>query len=170
MFLVLKKNYLGLVFLLVLVSLSPSKIRAMESLTIKIDEGTIRALSLGLVPIKETFATNVFDIVADNLRLSGRFDIFNRADITSNPTKFEDVNFKSWRIFGVENILVGDIKSDNDGYKLVVELIDILRQTRIFREEYLLRENSERAIAHSLSNAIYKQLIGKVGCYNTKID
>ena len=71
--------------------------------------------------------------------------------------------------FGVENILVGDIKSDNDGYKLVVELIDILRQTRIFREEYLLRENSERAIAHSLSNAIYKQLIGKVGCYNTKI-
>ena len=50
----------------------------MESLTIKIDEGTIRALSLGIVPIKETFATNVFGIVADNLRLSGRFDIFNQ--------------------------------------------------------------------------------------------
>ena len=169
MFLVLKKNHLGLVFVLVLVFLSPSKSGAMESLTINIDEGTIRALSLGIVPIKETISTNVFDIVADNLKLSGRFDIFNQADILSNPTKFEDVNFKSWRIFGVENILVGDIKSDNDGYKLVVELIDILRQTRIFRQEYRLRENRERAIAHNLSNAIYKQLIGKVGCYNTKI-
>ena len=90
MFLVLKKNYLGLVFLLVLVSFSPSKIRAMESLTIKIDEGTIRALSLGIVPIRDTISTNVFDIVADNLKLSGRFDIFNQADILSNPTKFEE--------------------------------------------------------------------------------
>ena len=147
MFLVLKKNHLGFVLLLVLVFLSPSRSKALESLTIKIDEGTIRALSLGIVSTQDTISKNVFDIVGDNLKLSGRFDIFDQADIPSTSTKFEDVNFKSWRIFGVENILVGHIKSGNDGYMLVVELIDILRQTRIFRKEYGLKENTSSPIA-----------------------
>lgn len=169
MFLAHKKNYLYFTFLQVLILFSPYQSKALEPLTIKIDEGTIRALSLGIVPIKETIFKNVFDIVGDNLKLSGNFNIFNQDEILSTPTKFEDVNFKSWRIFGVENILVGELKSGNNGYELAVELIDILRQTRIFKKEYRLRENSERAIAHNLSDAIYKQLIGKAGCYNTKI-
>ena len=169
MFLALKKIQAVFTVFLTVNFFLLAKIQADDSLTIRIDEGTIRALSLGIVPIKGAGSKNISDIVGDNLKLSGRFDIFNPKDMVSAPAKFEEVNFKSWRIFGVENILVGHITSSDVGRVLVVELIDILRQTKIFRKKYNLKENDERTIGHILSNQIYQKLIGKTGCYNTKI-
>ena len=169
MFLVLKKISAIVALFLASNYFQSANIEASDSLTIRIDEGTIRALSLGIVPIRGAASKNISDIVGNNLKLSGRFDIFNSEDMISAPAKFEEVNFKSWRIFGVENILVGQMATSAAGYNLVVELIDVLRQTKIFRKEYSFRENDERAIGHILSDQIYQQLIGKVGCYNTKI-
>ncbi len=169
MFLVLKKIPAIVALFLASNYFQSANIEASDSLTIRIDEGTIRALSLGIIPIRGAASKNIFDIVGNNLKLSGRFDIFNSENMISAPAKFEEVNFKSWRIFGVENILVGQMATSAAGYNLVVELIDVLRQTKIFRKEYSFRENDERAIGHILSDQIYQQLIGKVGCYNTKI-
>ena len=134
MFLVLKKISAIVALFLASNYFQSANIEASDSLTIRIDEGTIRALSLGIVPIRGAVSQNISDIVGNNLKLSGRFDIFNSEDMVSAPAKFEEVNFKSWRIFGVENILVGQMATSAAGYNLVVELIDVLRQTKIFRK------------------------------------
>ena len=108
MFLPLRISVTFFLSLILLSVTSLKEIKGDQPLTITINEGSVRALSLAMVPKDDDKLIKIFDIVAKDLKLTGRIDIFNQEDISSQPTGFKEVNFKNWRIFGVENISAGN--------------------------------------------------------------
>ena len=164
MFLVLKKNYLGLVLLLVLVSFSPSKSRAMESLTIKIDEGTIRALSLGIVPIKETFATNVFGLTMLTQEVVKFFKTQQYGTIINIGSSASLNGFPSGSVYcaskfalrGLTECWRHELRRDN----IRVILINPSEVTTAFNNKKRIERNEEenkltsKEIAHAIVSAI----------------
>ncbi len=164
------KNLQVIVFVIITSSLLISEeTKASKPLTITIDEGSVRALSMGIVPLKNNRVNVIFDIVARNLDLTGRFDIFSKTNMISAPSRFEEVNFKNWRIFGVENLLVGSLVNLGPNLELIVELIDVLRQSTVIKKKFKLGMTDERSVAHTISNTIYKELIGRSGFFHSKL-
>ena len=154
MFLPLRISVTLFLSLILLSVTSLKEIKGDQPLTITINEGSVRALSLAMVPKDDDKLIKIFDIVAKDLKLTGRIDIFNQEDISSRPTGFKEVNFKNWRIFGVENILIGSIERTNSEYVLTIELIDVLRQIIVKKEKFLIHKGGERKIAHLISDMI----------------
>ena len=169
MFLPLRISATLFLSLILLSVTSLKEIKGDQPLTITINEGSVRALSLAMVPKDDDKLIKIFDIVAKDLKLTGRIDIFNQEDISSQPTGFKEVNFKNWRIFGVENILIGSIERTNSEYVLTIELIDVFRQIIVKKEKFLIHKGGERKIAHLISDMIYLELIGRLGSFNSKL-
>ena len=169
MFLLLRISVTLFLSLILLFVTSLKEIKGDQPLTITINEGSVRALSLAMVPMNDDKLIGIFDIVAKDLKLTGRIDIFNQESISSQPNGFKEVNFKNWRIFGVENILIGSIERTDSEYVLTIELIDVLRQIIVKKEKFLIHKDGERKIAHSISDMIYLELIGRLGSFNSKL-
>ena len=142
-----------------------------EELRIEIDGGAIKALPIAVVPfaLPDGFSQDPSKIIESDLSMSGKFSPMVRQHMISTPSLFNDVNFKDWRLLGIENLVIG--KVDLDGSKLVINfsLIDVYRGTELLVRRIPVSIDQVRKAAHHVSDLIYAELLGKKGDFGTKI-
>ena len=144
-------------------------------LDIQITEGMQEALPIAIVPFGWSQSGNVApidvaDIIASDLARSGRFNPMEQSDIPQQPTAYEQVNFKDWRLLGMENLVIGNlILTTNGEYQLEFRLLDVYREKQIAGFRVPATQNSLRFAAHKISDVIYENLTGVRGAFATKI-
>ena len=155
---------------LILCVLLASQIYA-EELTIEIDGGAVEALPIAVVPfdISGQFEINPAEIIKFDLSMSGKFLPLPEESMISTPTSFEAINFKDWRILGVENLVIGRVMENDNGYVLVFSLIDVFRETELITRKISYKFDSFRKASHHISDLIYYELVGKQGNFSTQI-
>ena len=99
-----------------------------EELTIEIDGGAVEALPIAVVPfeIPAQFEINPAEVIKFDLGMSGKFRPLPENSMISNPTSFDAINFKDWRILGVENLIVGRVMENDNGHIIVFSLYNFL--------------------------------------------
>ena len=155
---------------LILCVLLASQIYA-EELTIEIDGGAVEALPIAVVPfdISGQFEINPAEIIKFDLSMSGKFLPLPEESMISTPTSFEAINFKDWRILGVENLVIGRVMENDNGYTIVFSLIDVFRETELITRKISYGFDGFRKASHHVSDLIYRELVGKQGNFSTKI-
>ena len=155
---------------LILCVLLASQICA-EELMIEIDSGAVEALPIAVVPfeIPARFEINPSEIIKFDLSMSGKFLPLPENSMISNPTSLEAVNFKDWRISGVENLIVGSVMENDNGHTIVFSLIDVFRETELITRKISYKFDGLRKASHHISDLIYKELVGKQGNFSTQI-
>jgi TolB protein len=115
-------------------------------------------------------ATDVAQIVRDNLRRSGRFDPLPPHLMPTHPTALEQVRFDDWRMLGSLNLVVGRVLPDASGtYTVEFELFDVLKGERVSGYQFQTNTEGLRRTAHQISDLIYEALLGEKGAFNTRI-
>ena len=160
---------LTLVCVLLLFVAGPSA--SAEELRIEIDGGAIKALPIAIVPfaLPANFPQDLAKIIESDLSMSGKFSPMMRKHMISTPSLLKEVNFKDWRLLGIENLVIGRV--DRDGSKLVVNfsLIDVYRGTELLARRIPVSIDQVRKAAHLVSDIVYAELLGKRGDFGTKI-
>jgi TolB protein len=142
---------------------------------ITITQGVEQALPIAIVPFAWTGqpGTEPLDFhvtISNNLSRSGRFRPMNDTDLPQRPSRLEDVNFKDWRLLGMDNIVIGNLVQNADGnYTVEFRLLSVLtgRQVAGFRVTSAPRQL--RRTAHRISDIIFEKLIGMRGAFDTRI-
>jgi len=145
-------------------------------LDIKITQGMEQALPIAVIP----FATDVPEgdvlpvdmhvTIANDLARSGRFKPMDVQDMPQRPHRFQDVNFSDWRLLGMENVLLGNIKKLEDGgYEIRFRLVDIYRGKQIAGFRIPASKNRLRRTAHRISDIVFEKLTGIPGAFDTRI-
>jgi TolB protein len=146
---------------------------AQAGLTIEITQGAEGALPIAIVPFQVAVPgveNNVSDIVAANLRRSGRFKPLPAAELVAHPHEGSEVNFQAWRVLGVENLVVGKVRSGGAGGLVVqFQLFDVFKAVQLAGYSIPVKPGQLRQVAHHISDIIYEKLTGQRGAFSTRI-
>ncbi len=145
-----------------------------QPLDIVITEGVEGAIPIAVVPFESGAAGNpphiVHDIIEADLARSGRFDPIPREDLLSQPTTFNQVRFKDWRLLKIDAVVVGKVSAaSGDQYDVQFELVDVLAGRQMTGWRYRVGGSQLRKVAHQIADIIYEQLTGIPGAFNTRI-
>ncbi|RUO30286.1 Tol-Pal system beta propeller repeat protein TolB [Aliidiomarina soli] len=170
---------------------SPSAHAALE---IVITEGIDSARPVAVVPFEwrgnGEAPYDFTEVIAADLRRSGRFNPIAVDDMPGQPTSDGDVDYSAWARSGVEAILVGHVESQGIGrYRVSYELIDVLRGQitgggsqslqngeLVHSQDHIIESRSSvvndgqfRQYAHRISDVVYEALTGERGAFMTRI-
>lgn len=155
---------------------------AMAELTIEISEGYDNAIPIAIVPfgyevqssmapVSSKSPVDLAQIIAADLRRSGRFSPLSKSQLPALPTEIDALDYAQWRDLDLDNLLMGKIIDEGNGfYQVEMRFMDVLRKNQVIgkRWNHIPRSNL-RQIAHQMSDLIYEELTGVRGAFNTQI-
>ncbi|MCK4706196.1 MAG: PD40 domain-containing protein, partial [Gammaproteobacteria bacterium] len=148
---------------------------AQAVLKIDITEGFEGALPIAVIPFQwhggqKTINGDVSAIVVSDLARSGKFSPVAEKNLIARPKKLEDVHYKTWRIAGMDHIVIGNVtKQVNGSYQIEFRLIDILKAKQVLGYSFSATDKTLRAVAHQISDYIFTHITGLPGAFSTRI-
>lgn len=166
---------LSLVLSLILAGGLPVTAGAQDGeLTIRIEQGIASPLPIAVVPFAlvgdGVGSVDVAAVVRADLARSGQFAAMPPEDMPSQPASFNAVNFKDWRVLGMENLVIGKLLQDPDGgYVVEFRVIDVYRGKQLLGYRIPTSQANLRLTAHHVADLIYERLLNQKGAFATRI-
>lgn len=167
------KKYIYTLFLIFIFTLFLNKY--VYAIEIIIDKGVEKPIPVAIVPFGWSQAAalppvDIAQVISNDLIRSGRFSAMEEKDMPQRPTGFDGVNFRDWRLLGMENLLIGNLTLNNQGdYEVEFRLIDVYKEKQIAGFRIPSTQLQLRRTAHEISDIIYEKLIGIRGAFATRI-
>ena len=161
-------------FLVLLLGLFFS-LNAHAVLDITITEGVEKAVPIAIVPFEWAGLPNESPVdmhvtIANDLSRSGRFNTMDPGDMPQRPVEFSQVSFNDWRLLGMENIVIGNIRPLAEGnYEVEFRLVNVYSGTQIAGFRIPATRAQLRRTAHRISDIVYEKLTGVRGAFDTRI-
>jgi len=161
--------------LITIIFLFSLSLGAHSALRVEITKGADGALPIAIVPFQQqlqsaTSDTDVAAIVRNDLQRSGRFAPIEPDKLIARPRAPEDVNFKLWRVAGIDHLVIGDIKQLNaDQYEISFRLLDVFKGNQVLGYQFRATNKTIRSVSHHISDLIYESITGQKGAFDTKI-
>jgi TolB protein len=145
-----------------------------SALDITIEQGVENPIPVAIVPFGWSQASlapdDLSEIISGDLERSARFEAMDFKDLPQQPSEFQNVNFKDWRLLGMENLVIGKLIETSSGdYEVEFRLIDVYKEKQIAGFKLPSTEAQLRTTAHEISDIIYEKLIGVRGAFATRI-
>jgi len=145
---------------------------AQAQLRLDITQGVRDAVPIAVVPFggqEGQVATDVAAVVANDLRLSGRFAPLDRKDMVTRPTTGDAIRFQDWRLLKSDFIVVGRVEGDAAGSAVAFELFNVQTGQALLTQRIPASERNLRAAAHRISDAVFERLTGIAGAFSTRV-
>lgn len=145
---------------------------AAAQLRLDITEGVRDAVPLAVVPFggqTTQSATDLAEVIANDLRLSGRFAPLERRDMIERPTRGEEIRFADWRLLRSDFIVVGRVEPVAGGSAVTYELYNVQTGQPLVNERLTSSDAELRATAHRIADRIFERLTGIPGAFSTRI-
>ena len=157
----MKKIYLTLLFTITLSS----------ELILEITQGTENPFRVALLEFDgdKNISNQIDDIIKNNLKRSGEFQIFEDSDLLSIPSNESEVIFNDFKILNIDYLVMGKIKKDGSSLSVIYEVYEIKKGKKIRTSTVFGIPNKNRQLGHYISDGIYEEITGIKGIASTKI-
>ena len=158
----------------ILVTASPA---VAQQATIDLNKGTMQPLPIAITDMvggsghEAQLGKDISRVVAADLERSGLFrPIDPRAFIQTPQALQAGVRFEDWKAINAQALVSGKAEVTGDGrVRVEFRLFDVLAQKQLTGQAYTAASAGWRRIAHLVADAIYKQLTGESGYFDTQI-
>ncbi|MDF7666617.1 Tol-Pal system beta propeller repeat protein TolB [Orbaceae bacterium ESL0727] len=141
-----------------------------------ITDGISSAKPIAVVPFQWTGSgeppQNIEEIVASDLRNSGKFNPINPSSMPQKPTTASGVTPSLWSPLNVSAVVVGTIQPDASGkYLITYQLVDTTTHPGavLAQNQFAIEKRWVRYAAHTASDEIFEALTGIRGAFRTRI-
>ncbi len=144
-------------------------------LNIDITEGVEGALPIAVIPFQWSGGPKLADadvsaIITSDLARSGQFSPLPEKDMLSRPTSPSQIDFKTWRIAGMDHLVIGNVQRLKDGtYQVQFRLFDVLKGQQVLGYSFNANSQSLRYVAHRISDYIIGKVTGLGPAFDTRI-
>ena len=144
-------------------------------LKVEITQGMDQNTPIAIVPFTWQGAAagppeNVSEIVSNDLIRSGKFAPIKEQELLEYPQSAEAINFPTWRISGVDYLVIGKvISAAPNNFDVQFQLFDVVKGEQMLGYSFAATEKSLRRVAHHISDLIYERLTGEKGAFNTQV-
>jgi len=143
-------------------------------LVVEITKGQSDAVPIAVVPLRcrgqPAPTLDVADVIAADLKRSGRFAPLEKRDMIDRPTSGDQIRFQDWKYLKSDFITVGKVSADGpDRYSVQFELFNVLNGQRLLGQKIPSAAKDLRATAHRVADLIFQQLTGIPGAFSTRV-
>lgn len=144
-------------------------------LKIDITEGIEGATPIAIIPFKWNGASKLVDadisaIVNSDLARSGKFSPTPAEELLARPQRAEDIHFKTWRVAGIDHLVIGAVEMTANGqFRVEFRLFNVYRGQQVMGYSFNATRATLRTIAHQISDLIFEKLTGLPGAFNSRI-
>ena len=145
---------------------------AESDVVISVDEGVSMAQPIAVVPFAGgSGSADVAQIVADDLRNSGKFTPIERSKLLAQPSSAAEVVSQQWTDIGVDMVVVGQVSPAGGGYNVAYQLVDALSNPAavLAQGSFNVPAAQIRQGAHTVSDQIFEKITQIRGAFRTKI-
>jgi TolB protein len=142
-------------------------------LVIEITSGVDNPTSIAVVPFAWSgpggAPEDIAAVIDSDLARSGQFAPVERADMLGLPSTEQEVFYRDWRSLKAEYLLIGRVDTATGAMRVVYELYDVNRQTRVYQGQEVGPVSEARMLAHQAADQVYEQLTGIPGAFATRL-
>ncbi len=148
---------------------------AFGDITVEITKGGVARTPVAVVPFGWTgqaadMPLDVAEVIAADLRRSGRFEPIAEENMLQKPTTGAEVDFDDWSFVKAEAVVVGRVvQTGENAYDVSFQLFDVFRQEQLVGYRIPASRGSMRIVAHRAADMIYEKLTGIKGVFATKV-
>ncbi|SPP30963.1 Protein TolB [Arsenophonus endosymbiont of Aleurodicus floccissimus] len=149
---------------------------AQAEIQIEITQGINTAQPIAIVPFKWTGAGTLPDdvgqIVAADLRNSGKFNPIDPSHMPQQPTTASEITPNVWTGLGINAVVVGQVQPAADGqYIINYQLVDVVNSPGAILTQNQLKVAAKwlRYAAHTISDEVFAKLTRIRGAFHTRI-
>tara|TARA_B100001079_G_scaffold270720_1_gene285823 strand:- start:561 stop:1805 length:1245 start_codon:yes stop_codon:yes gene_type:complete len=138
-----------------------------SELILEITKGTEDPYRVAILPFQgdKKLSTEIENIIINNLKRSGEFNVFQSSELLSVPNNQENIIFNDFKILNIDYLVMGNITNGD----IVYEIYDITKKSKIRSSTVFGIPNKNRQLAHYVSDGIYEEITGISGISSTKI-
>ena len=164
-------------FLILVVVLAVLPAPATGQLRIDITRGVQEPLPIAVTDLfgdseEETqVGQDIAGVIAANLNRSGLFRPLNPNAFIQTPEDLQGTpRFADWRIIDAQALIAGNVAEQPDGrLRIEFRLWDVIGEMQMTGLAYQTEPENWRRVAHIISDAIYEELTGEPGYFDTRI-
>lgn len=149
---------------------------SIADIRIIITDGVNTAKPIAVVPFKWTGngapPQKIEEIVASDLRNSGKFNPIETRNMPQLPTTASAVTPKEWSALGIDAVVIGSIQPDASGnYLISYQLVDTVNNPGeiLAQNQYSVAQRWVRYAGHTASDEVFESLTGIKGAFRTRI-
>ncbi|OJF92391.1 Tol-Pal system beta propeller repeat protein TolB [Pararhizobium antarcticum] len=167
----LKRNiFRFLIVLTGMVSLMAAPAHALVE--ININKGNVEPLPIAVTDfLQGELGQKISDVVAADLKRSGLFAPIDKGafiEKISNPDAAP--RFEDWKVINAQALVTGRVTQEADGrLKAEFRLWDSFAGQQMTGQQFFTQPENWRRVAHIIADAIYKQITGEEGYFDTRI-
>ncbi|MCO5133049.1 MAG: Tol-Pal system beta propeller repeat protein TolB [Phyllobacteriaceae bacterium] len=138
---------------------------------IDINKGTIEPLPIAITDFGGALGPEIASIVEADLRNSGLFKPIEKAAFIQQLADHNQIpKFEDWRVINAQALVTGAVSTEADGrLKAEFRLWDVFGAEQMIGQQYFTSASNQRRLAHIIADAIYKELTGEDGYFDTRI-
>jgi len=166
-------GFLAALWLAVLGGLAMAPGTALAQAEVDVNQGAIQPVPIALVDFGGAGQTgpDIVKVISANLERSG---LFRPLDPASFPEKALDVSvqprFADWKTTSAQALVNGQATVTADGQlKVDFRLWDVGQERQLVGMQFTSTPDNWRRVAHKISDAIYQQLTGEKGYFDTRV-
>lgn len=145
---------------------------ALAQLVIDLRKGTFTPMPIAIADFggEGDMGPRISGIITNNLRRSGYFTPLPRERHAERTPAFDGVpNFEAWKASGAQGLVVGRVMRDGARLRSEFRLWDVAAGQQLTGQQYFTDPNNMRRVAHIISDAVYTQITGVGGFFDTRI-
>lgn len=138
---------------------------------IDLTKGNIEPLPIAINGFAGELGPQISSIISTNLKNSGLFKPIDPAAFIQKIDNPHAVpRYEDWRVINAQALVTGAVSKESDGrLKAEFRLWDVFGAEQIIGQQYFTNPNNSRRLAHIISDAIYKELTGEGGYFDSRI-
>ena len=139
---------------------------------ININKGNVEPLPIAITDfLQGDMGAQVSQVVAADLQRSGLFAPINKnafIEKISNPDAAP--RFEDWKVINAQALVTGRVTQESDGrLRAEFRLWDTFAGTQMTGQQFYTQPENWRRVAHIIADAIYKQITGEEGYFDTRV-
>jgi TolB protein len=163
----MKRKFKVLIFFLSLFTIYGLLFTVVESkIYIDITSPVFKKLPIAIQELEGPLGKEISDIIENDLEFTGFFLPIDRDAFVETPS--QQFNPKNWIPLGVEAVVKGTVKQDNE-LSVRISLYDVFEGREVFRKDYRAARDLLRPISHAIADDIYFKLTGEKGIFRSRI-
>ena len=161
----------AIAFLMALSVILAATLPGQARVVIDINKGTIEPLPIAITDFGGQLGPEISSIIEADLRNSGLFKPIEKAAFIQQLADHNQIpKFEDWRVINAQALVTGAVSTEADGrLKAEFRLWDVFGAEQMIGQQYFTGANNMRRLAHIIADAIYKELTGEDGYFDTRI-
>ncbi len=146
------------------------------AVTINITKGVPDPVPIAVAPFESAddasarFGGGIVDVIKNDLAGSGLFRAIPEEAFISRPGADDRPEFDSWRLIGAHLLVAGKTSQAADGrMQALFRLWDVFSGEQLVGVTYTAPPEYWRRLGHKIADAIYKQVTGEEGYFDSRI-